>query len=129
MSESHAQRAIFPSECPREGSMYTHTGLMVRDIGGHRYHSVKRSRIENGSFPSSDVFSSSGIIQAPVFHSPITSTIAASLPTQSESTFSSKSQCLLRCSPCCFRFLCMVDLKAHILNITWITKCKPILFV
>ncbi|CAH3022133.1 unnamed protein product [Porites evermanni] len=87
MSESHAQRAIFPSECPREGSMYTHTGLMVREIG-HRYHSVKRSRIETGSFPSSDVFSSSGIIQAPVFHSPITSTIAASLPTQSESTFS-----------------------------------------
>lgn len=87
MSESHAQRTIFPSECPREGSMYTHTGLMVRDMG-HRYHSVKRSRIETGSFPSSDVFSSSGIIQAPVFHSPITSTIAASLPTQSESTFS-----------------------------------------
>lgn len=95
MSESHAQRAIFPSECPREGSMYTHTGLMVRDMG-HRYHNVKRSRIETGSFSSSDVFPSSGIIQAPVFHSPITSTIAASLPTQSESTFSSKSQCFLR---------------------------------
>ena len=68
----------------------------------HPYHSVKRSRMETGSFRSSDVFSSSGIIQAPVFHSPITSTTAASLPTRSESTFLSKSQCFLRYSPCLF---------------------------
>ena len=69
--------------------MFTHAGLIARDMG-HRYASVKRSRIDSGSFPPSDVFSSSGIVQSPVFHSPITSTIAASLPTQSESTFSSK---------------------------------------
>ncbi|KAJ7370605.1 hypothetical protein OS493_031341 [Desmophyllum pertusum] len=90
MSESHGQRSIFTRDgSARDGStLYSsHAGLMARDIG-HRYTSVKRPRIESGSFNSSEVFPSSGIVQPAVFHSPITSTIAASLSTQSESTFS-----------------------------------------
>ena len=82
---------MFPNEGPaRDASLYTHAGLQIARDMGHRYTSVKRSRIESGGFPQSDVFPASGIVQSGVFHSPITSTIAASLPTQSESTFSSE---------------------------------------
>lgn len=89
MSESHGQRSIFTADgTTRDGSLFTtHAGLIPRDIG-HRYTNVKRPRIESGNFNSSEVFPSSGIVQQAVYHSPITSTIAASLPTQSESTFS-----------------------------------------
>lgn len=91
MSESHGQRSIFTGDgSARDSSLYTtHAGLIARDMG-HRYTNVKRPRIEGGSFNSSEVFPSSGIVQPAVYNSPITSTIAASLPTQSESTFSSK---------------------------------------
>ena len=91
MSESHGQRSIFTADgTTRDGSLFTtHAGLIPGDIG-HRYTNVKRPRIESGNFNSSEVFPSSGIVQQAVYHSPITSTIAASLPTQSESTFSSK---------------------------------------
>lgn len=91
MSESRGQRSIFPNEGGRDGSLFAHAGLQIARDLGHRYTSVKRSRIDSGSFPQSDVFPTSGIVQPGVFHSPITSTVAASLPTQSESTFSSES--------------------------------------
>lgn len=92
MSDPHGQRAIFAPEGPtRDGGLFTHGLQIARDMG-HRYTDVKRSRVDSGSFPQSDVFQAGGIIQSGVFHSPaVTSTIAASLPTQSESTFSSKS--------------------------------------
>lgn len=89
MSDSHGARSIFTGDGDG-ATIYNHAGLIARDIG-HRYTNVKRPRIESGSFNSPEVFSSSGIVQGAVFHSPITSTIAASLPTQSESTFSRKS--------------------------------------
>lgn len=92
MSDPHGQRAIFTSEGPtRDGALFPHGLQVARDMG-HRYTDVKRSRVDSGAFPQSDVFQAGGIIQSGVFHSPaVTSTIAASLPTQSESTFSSKS--------------------------------------
>ena len=90
MSDSHGQRAIFPGEGPvREGTLYSRAGLIARDMG-HRYPGIKRSRIDSASYPQSDIFPASGIVHSGVFPSPITSTIAASLPTQSESTFSSE---------------------------------------
>ena len=101
MSDSHGpQRSIFTSDGDG-GTIYNHAGLIARDMG-HRYTNVKRPRIESGSFNSSEVFPSGGIVQAAVFHSPITSTIAASLPTQSESTFSRKS------TPGRFRFFSLI---------------------
>ena len=91
MTDPHGQRPMFPGEGPtRDGSLYSHGLQIARDMG-HRYTGVKRSRMEAGSFPQSDVFQATGIVPTAVFHSPITSTIAASLPTQSESTFSSES--------------------------------------
>ncbi|KAK2568312.1 Recombining binding protein suppressor of hairless [Acropora cervicornis] len=89
MSDPHGQRAIFTSEGPtRDGGLFPHGLQIARDMG-HRYTDVKRSRVDSGAFPQSDVFQAGGIIQSGVFHSPaVTSTIAASLPTQSESTFS-----------------------------------------
>lgn len=92
MSDPHRQRAIFTSEGPtRDGALFSHGLQIARDMG-HRYTDVKRSRVDSGAFSQSDVFQAGGIIQSGVFHSPaVTSTIAASLPTQSESTFSSKS--------------------------------------
>lgn len=90
MSDSHGQRAIFRGEGPvREGTLYPRAGLIARDMG-HRYPGIKRSRIDHASYPQSDIFPASGIVHSGVFPSPITSTIAASLPTQSESTFSSE---------------------------------------
>ena len=74
---------------------------IARDIG-HRFTNVKRPRIETGSFNSAEGFSSTGVVQGAVFHSPITSTITASLPMQSESTFSSKS------TPSSFRFFSLI---------------------
>lgn len=89
MSDPHGQRAIFTSEGPtRDGALFSHGLQIARDMG-HRYTDVKRSRVDSGAFSQSDVFQAGGIIQSGVFHSPaVTSTIAASLPTQSESTFS-----------------------------------------
>lgn len=112
MSDSHGARSIFTGD--GDGTtIYNHAGLIPRDIG-HRYTNVKRPRIDSGSFNSSEVFSSAGIVQGGVFHSPITSTIAASLPTQSESTFSRKS------TPNQFSFL-FIDLGLiSLYNFPWI---------
>ena len=92
MSDPHGHRAIFAGDShTRDGALYVHGMQITRDMG-HRYTDVKRSRVDSGTFPQSDVFQASGIIQSGVFHSPaVTSTIAASLPTQSESTYSRKS--------------------------------------
>ena len=119
MSDSHGARSIFTGD--GDGTtIYNHAGLIARDIG-HRYTNVKRPRMESDSFNSSEVFSSAGIVQGGVFHSPITSTIAASLPTQSESTFSRKSTM----SSFSFLFidLGLISLYNFPLNIAQIVKC------
>ena len=89
MSESHAQRTVFAGDGTRESSLFSHSGLS-RESLGPRYTNVKRSRMESGMYTATEGFPPGGLVQTPVFHSPVASTIAASVPTQSESTYSSK---------------------------------------
>lgn len=119
MSDSHGARSIFTGDGDST-TIYNHAGLIARDIG-HRYTNVKRPRVDSGSFNSSEVFSPAGMVPGAVFHSPITSTIAASVPTQSESTFSRKS------TPSSFRFFSLIlgsYYQACVIFSEYYTDCK-----